>query len=63
MRNESQGSRIQELEMSYLRSACGIKRVDRESNKSGCGWFAMSSKGESMSCGVGKKVKCSYILR
>ena len=31
--NESQRSRIQAVEMSYLRTACGVSRVDSESNE------------------------------
>ncbi len=32
--NERQRSRIQSVEMSYFRSACGVRRMDGESNES-----------------------------
>ncbi len=32
--NESQRSRVQAVEMSYLRSACGVSRMDGVSNES-----------------------------
>ncbi len=44
--NERQRSRIQAAEMSYLRSACGIRRMDGESNESLYNKFGMSRKGE-----------------
>ncbi len=31
--NESQRFRVQAVEMSYLRSACGVSRMDRMSNE------------------------------
>ncbi len=50
-------SRIQAVEMSYLRSACGIRRMDGESNESVYNRFGMSSKGEGMKCEVVEGVK------
>ncbi len=47
--NKSQKSRIQAVEMSYLRGACGVSRVNGESNENVNGKFIMSSKGEGMS--------------
>ncbi|WP_435325976.1 hypothetical protein, partial [Klebsiella pneumoniae] len=44
--NESQRSRIQAVEMSFLRGACGIGRIDGESNERVNGRFGMSSKGD-----------------
>ena len=57
MWNESQRSRIQAVEMSFLRGACGIGRMDGESNERVYGRFGMSSKGEGMKCGVVELVK------
>ncbi len=45
--------------MSYLRSACGVWRIDGESNESVYNRFGMSSNGEGMKCGVGGGVKCN----
>lgn len=42
-------SRIQALEMNYLRSACGVSRMDGASYESVNGRFGMCSKGEGMS--------------
>ncbi len=39
-------------EMSYLRSACGVWRMDGESNENAYNRFGTSSKGEGMKCGV-----------
>ncbi len=50
--NERQRSRIQAVEMGYLRRACGVWRMDGESNESVYNRFGMSSKGEGMKCGV-----------
>ncbi len=36
MPNERQRSRIQAAEMSYLRGACGVQRMDGESNDLVC---------------------------
>ncbi len=43
--------------MSYLRSACGVQRMDGESNESVYNRFGMSSKGEGMKRGVVEGVK------
>ena len=55
--NEGQRSRIQAVEMSYLRGACSLSRMDGESNESVYGRFGMSVKGEGMNCGVVEVVK------
>ncbi len=41
-RNESQTSRVQTVEMNYLRSACGVSRMDGMRNESMCERFGMS---------------------
>ncbi len=43
--------------MSYLRSACGVQRLDGESYESVYNRFGMTSKGEGMKCGVVEGVK------
>ncbi len=53
--NERQRSRIQVVEMRYLR------RMDGESNESVYNRFGMSSKGEGMKCRVVKGVKCNTL--
>ncbi len=53
--NEGQISRIQAVEMSYLRGACGLNRLDGESNESMCGKFDMSFK--RVNCGMMEVVK------
>ncbi len=50
--NERQRSRIQAVEMSYLRSACVVQRMDGERYESVYNRFGMSSKGEGMKRGV-----------
>ncbi len=55
--NERQRSVIQAVEMSYLRSACGVQRMDGESNESVHNRFGMSIKIERMKCGVMEGVK------
>ncbi len=50
--NQSQRSKVQAVEMSYLRGGCGVKRMDGESNENVYRKFGMSSRGEGMSCGV-----------
>ncbi len=44
--------RIQAAEMSYLRGACGLNRMDGESSGSVNGRFGVSVKSEGMNCGV-----------
>ncbi len=56
--NEGPRTRIQAVEMSYLRGACGLNGMDGESNKSVYGKFGMSFKSEGMNCGVVEVVKC-----
>ena len=55
--NERQRSRIQAVEMSYLRNACGVRRMDGESNESVYERFGMSSRGEGVKCGVVEGVR------
>ncbi len=43
--------------MSYLRSACGVWRMDGESNESVYNRFGMSSEDEGMKCGVVEGIK------
>ncbi len=43
--NESQRCRVQAVEMSYLRSACGVSRIDRMRNKSVYDRFGMCHVG------------------
>ncbi len=47
--------------MSYLRGACGLNRMDSESNVSVYGKFGMSVKSEGMNCGVMEVVKRSTL--
>ncbi len=60
--NKCQRSRIQALEVSYLRGGCGVSRMDATNNESVNGRFGMFSKGEGMSCGVVNVVKLSNIM-
>ncbi len=53
-------SKIQAVEMSYLRGGCGVNRMDGESNENVYRKF-MSSRGEGMSCGVVEMVKRSTL--
>ncbi len=46
--NESQRSRVQAVEISYLRSACGVNRMDRMSNESVYECFGMCHLGEAV---------------
>ncbi len=55
--NESQRSRVQAVEMSYLRSACGVSRMDGMSNESVYKCFVMGHVGEGKKCGVVEEVK------
>ena len=55
--NESQRSRIQAVEMSFLRGACGVRRMNGDSNERVYERFGMSSKGEGVKCGVVEWVK------
>jgi len=47
--------------MNYLRTACGVSRLDGESNESVYNRFGMTSKGEGMKCGVVEGVKRSTL--
>ncbi len=55
--NESQRSRVQAVEMSYLRSACGISRMDAMSSECVYECFVMCHAGEGKKCGVVEDVK------
>ncbi len=55
--NESQRSRVQAVEMSYLRSACGVSRMDGISNESVYKRFGMCHVGKGKKCGVVEEVK------
>ncbi len=55
--NESQRSRVQAVEMSYLRSACGVNRMDGMSNESVYEHFGMCHVGEGKKYGVVDEVK------
>ncbi len=55
--NKSQRSRVQAVEMSYLRSACGVSRLDGMSNESVYEHFGMCHVGEGKKCGVVEVVK------
>ncbi len=59
--NEGQRSRIHAVEMSYLRSACGLNWMDGESNENVYGKFGMSFKSEGMNCEVVEVVKHSTL--
>ncbi len=50
--HESKRSRVQAVEMSYLRSACGVSRMDGVSNESVYDHFGMSHVGVGKKCGV-----------
>ncbi len=55
--NEAQQSRIRAVEMSYVRGACGVSRLNRESNGDTYGRFSMSKTALGMDCGVVEWVK------
>ncbi len=55
--NESQRSRVQAVEISNLRSACGVSRMDGMSNESVYDCSGMCHVGEEKKCGVVKEVK------
>jgi len=55
--NDSQQSRIQAVEMNYLRGACNISRRDMESNARIYRRFGMESDGVGIRCGVVEWVK------
>ncbi len=54
-------SKIQAVEMSYLRGGCGVNRMDGESNENVYRKLFISSRGEGMSCGVVEMVKRSTL--
>ncbi len=54
--NQSQRSKIQAVEISYLRGECGVNRMDGESNENVYRRFGMSSR-EGIKCGVVEMVK------
>ncbi len=49
------------VEMSYLRDACGLNRMDSESSESEYGKFGVFVKSEGMNCGVVEVVKHSTL--
>ena len=55
--NERQRSRIRAVEISFLRSACGVSRMDGESNERVYERFDMASRGDGTQCGVVEYVK------
>ncbi len=55
--NESQRSREQAVEISYLRSACGVSRMDGMSNECVYEHFGMRHVGEGKKCGVVEELK------
>ncbi len=56
--SESQRSRVQTVEMSYyLRSACGVSRMDGVSNENVYEHFGMCHVGEGKKCEVMEEVK------
>ncbi len=55
--NESQRFRVQAVEMSYLRSACGVSRMDGVSNESVYKHFGMSHVGVGKKCVVVEEMK------
>ncbi len=60
--NESQRSRVQAVEMSFLRSACGVSRMDGMSNESVYERFGMCHVGEGKKCGVVEEVKRQTLM-
>ncbi len=50
--NTAEQSRIRAVEMSYLRGACDVSRLDRESNEDTYGRFGMSETAVGMDYGV-----------
>ncbi len=53
----SQRSRVQAVELRYVRSACGVSRIDGISNESVYERFGMCHVGEGKKCGVVEEVK------
>ncbi len=43
MWNKCQRSKIQTVEMNYLKDGCGVNKIDGKSDENVCGRFAMSS--------------------
>ncbi len=59
--NVTQKSKIQTVEISYLRGGCGVSRFDSENNESAYGRFGMFNKVEGMSSGVLEVMKRSTL--
>ncbi len=55
--NESQRSRVQAVEVSYLRTECSVSRMDGMSNESVYERFGMCHVGEGKKCRVVEEVK------
>ncbi len=60
--NESQRSRVHAVEMSSLRSACDVSRMDGVSNESVYQCFGMCHMGEGKMCGVVEEVKRQTLM-
>ncbi len=61
MWNKCQRSKIQAVEISYLRGRCDVSRMDSESNENVYRRSGMASKGDGMSCRVVEVVKQSTL--
>ncbi len=53
----SQRSRVQAVEMNYLRNACGVSRMDGVSNENVYEHFGMCHVGVGKKCGVVEELK------
>ncbi len=59
--NAAEHSRIRAVEMSCMRGACGVSRLDKESNEDTYGRFGMSETAVGMDCEVVEWVKPSTL--
>ncbi len=59
--NRAQRSRVCVVEMSYLRGACGVTRLDGESNESVYERCGIESQANGVNCGVGEWMKRSTL--
>ena len=46
--------------MTYLRTACSVRRLDSDSNESVYNWIGMTCKGEEKKCGVMEGSQVQY---
>ncbi len=60
--NRAQQSRVDAVEMSYLRGACGVTRWDGESNDSVYERCGMGSQANGAHCGVVEWVKRNTVI-